>query len=168
MNTTANLSLKWGLGIGAANLIWLYLAYWLGLHTNGIMVFQLFMLLWLALNIALYILSLRTLRKNTPSLTYLGGLGAGGLMSLISGLIAIVAQIGYFKVVHPEWQDYLVGESLKHSQIQEPSEEQLEQLRAAFSLPSYAVQSFFAALLLGLFLSAVIMIFLRSRPKAAA
>lgn len=102
MNLAIRTAAKWGLLIGLANLAWLYLAYFLGLHTNGIMVFQIFMLVWLALTVAGFILALRSVKRQHPPIGYLGGLVAGAVSALVSAVVAVLAQGGYFKVVHPE------------------------------------------------------------------
>ena len=75
-------ALKWGLAIGLVNLIWLYVAYYLGLHTNGIWVFQIFMLIWLVLTITGFVVALRCLKRDFPRMTYLQGLCAGFLAAL--------------------------------------------------------------------------------------
>ena len=59
MTSLTKSALKWGLFIGLANLLWLYLAYYLGLHTSGLMVFQVFMAGWFMVTLTGFILALR-------------------------------------------------------------------------------------------------------------
>ncbi len=35
-----SLELKWGLIVGGTYLIWLYVSYWLGMHTSGLAMMQ--------------------------------------------------------------------------------------------------------------------------------
>ncbi len=165
MNPTIITGLKWGLFIGLANLVWLYLSFYLGLHTSGFQVFQIFIVLWLVLNIVGYVFALRAVKKEAKTWTYFTGVKAGAAAALVSSLVAIIAQVGYFKVVNPGWPDYMVEEARKHySAQQDISEEQLEQLKAQayeyFSLKNYAMQSATFALVLGVILTLIVMLFL--------
>lgn len=171
MNLAIRTAAKWGLLIGLANLVWLYLACFLGLHTSGIMVFQVFMLVWLFLTVAGFILALRAVRRQNPSLSYLGGLGAGAVAAAVSALVAVVAQAGYFMVVHPEWPDVMMQQTRTHFTTQgippEQVEEMVAQAREYFTLSNYAISSAAAALMLGIALSALIMVFLRRRSRTS-
>jgi hypothetical protein len=161
-------AIKCGLAIGVANLVWLYLAYYLGLHTNGIWVFQGFVLAWLVLTVIGFILTLRAVKRANPQLSYLGGLGAGAVAAIMSALVAIVMQIGYYTVIHPEWPEFMAEQTREHFTAQGMSaaevEQMVEQARGTFTLQNYATTSAITALVTGVVLSAVIMLFLRHRP----
>jgi hypothetical protein len=161
-------ALKWGLLIGIANLVWLYLAYYLGLHTSGIWVFQIFMLGWLAVTLTGYILALVAVRRQHPELSYWGGLGAGAVAAIASAFVAVLMQVGYYKVVHPEWPEFMAEQTREHFTAQGMSQAQVEQMVAqaheTFTLSNYAVTSAITALITGIVLSAMIMLFLRRRP----
>jgi len=88
MNPVCRTAARWGLLIGMANLLWLYLSFYLGLHTNGIRIFQVFVLVWLFLTLIGFVLTLRAARRQVPSLSYWRGVGAG-------------------TVVHPQWPDVM-------------------------------------------------------------
>jgi hypothetical protein len=171
MNPTNRIAAKWGLVIGLANLVWLYLAYYLGLHTSGIMVFQVFMLVWLAITVTGFILALRAVKRQNPALSYLQGIGAGAVSALVSAVAAVVAQVGYFTVVHPAWPEVMAQQTKAHFTAQGMSPPQVEQMvlqaRGSFTLSNYAVSSAASALIVGIVLSAIIMIFLRRRSALA-
>jgi uncharacterized membrane protein YbhN (UPF0104 family) len=162
---------RWGVGIGIVNMLWLYLAYYLGLHTNGIYVFQVFMLVWLLLTVAGYVLALRAAKRENPSLAYLGGLAVGVGVALVSAAVAVVAQIGYFKFVHPEWPHVMAQQTREHFSAQglsaEDVESRVQESRNTFTLTNYAVTSAITALVVGAVLSGVIMLFLRRRTSIA-
>lgn len=166
------IAMRWGLYIGLANLIWLYVAYYLGLHTSGIMVFQVFMLVWFLLTLTGFVLALRAVKRQQPSLSYLGGVGAGAVAAAVSALVAIVMQVGYYKVVHPEWPEVMAKQTREHftAEGMSPAEvdHRVEQSRDTFTLTNYAVASAITALVTGVVLSAIIMVFLRSRSPAPA
>ena len=165
MSRTFSLAVLVGLGIGLVNLFWLYAAYYLGLHTSGIAQFQVFMVIWLVINIAMYVAGLRLLKQRNPALGYLGGLAAGSVAAAVSAVIAAVAQIGYFKVVHPAWPEFMAELTRKHSTAagMSPADvlAKVEQTRASVTLVNYAIESAATALVLGVVLSAIIMAFLR-------
>ena len=162
-------ALKWGFLLGIASLIWLYLAYWAGLHTGGMGKFNLFMLGWLALNIIGYVFAMKAIRKSydREAWTWFRGLRLAGAMAATVAAFAIIAQIGYWKVIHPDWPNYLVEQSRIHFEKQGLSETDLqtavEQTRTALTLPKYAVQSAASHFLLGILLSAITLIFMRDR-----
>jgi hypothetical protein len=166
----ASTATKFGLFIGLANMGWLYLAYFLGLHTSGIMVFQGFMLGWLIMNVVGFWLMLRTAKQLHPDLSYLDGLKAGMLAAAVTAVVAVVAQVGYYKVVHPAWPDVMAGQARDYFTEQGLSTEEVdakvEEAKMTFTLGNYAVQSALAALFLGTLLSALMMIHFRKRPAA--
>jgi hypothetical protein len=172
MSPTTAHALKWGLIIGLASLVWLYVAYYLGLHTNGIVVFQAFMLGWLVITVTGYILALRSIRRLNGTLSFWNGLRAGSLAAVVTALVAVLMQVGYYKVVHPEWPDFMVGQTREHFAAQGMPEAQVDEMvaraRRTFTLRNYAIQSALTALITGVVLSGIIMLFLKPRAKKAS
>ena len=171
MNSTATrFAIIGGLIIGVINLLWLYVAYWVGLHTSGIAVFQIYMLLWLLLNTVFYILLLRNAKSVVSSFRFWTGVGVGSNAAVISALVAVLAQIGYFTVVNPEWPDYLADSARQFFEEQGLSSEELElkveQTRLSTTVTNYAIQSFLSETLLGVILSMITMAFLRERSAS--
>jgi len=164
-------ALRWGLYIGLANLVWLYLAFYLGLHTSGIGVFQVFMLGWFLLTLTGFILALRAVKRENPALSYWGGLAAGAVAAAVSAVVAVAMQIGYYTAIHPEWPEYMAGQTRQHFTAEgmpaAEVETMVEQARGTFSLGSYAIASAATALVTGVVLSAI-MLFLRGRPANAS
>lgn len=89
-------------------------------------------------------------------------------MAAFFARLAVIAQIGYFTVIHPGWPEYMLGETERHFQSQGLSaaevQAQVEIARQTFELTNYAMQSAVMAIVLGLVLSAIVMVFLRSKP----
>lgn len=172
MNPTHRTAAIGGLFIGLVNLAWLYLAYFLGLHTNGIIVFQVFMLVWLTMTAIGFVLTLRTVKRQSSSLSFLGGIGAGAVAAVVSAVVAVVAQVGYFTLVHPAWPEVMAQQTEAHFTAQGMPPEKVEQMvvqaRGSFTLANYAISSAVTALILGVLLSAIIMIFLRRRSTDTA
>lgn len=156
-----------GAAIGLVNLSWLYVAFWVGLHTNGIAVFQIYMLSWLALNVVLYVVLLWTAKRTLTSFKYWSGVGIGTNVAVISGLVAVLAQIGYFTIVNPDWPEYLTESARQVFQEQGLAPKELdlkvEQTRLTTTVTNYAIQSFLSETLLGVILSMIMMLFFRER-----
>lgn len=157
-----SLELKWGLIIGAANLLWLYLSYYLGMHTKGIVQVQVMSGISLLITLVGFIFAFRELGRREPEYTFIEGVKTGGLIAVITALIALVTQFGYFKVVHPGFTDYMVEESRLWAEQRELTPEQMKEfLEAAkrnFSFRSYLFQSSVGALFFGCVFSIVISI----------
>jgi hypothetical protein len=169
MNILTKTALKWGLIIGLANLVWLYLSYYAGLHTNGLLVFQLVPLVWLLITLAGYVLALREVKRQQPELRYWAGVRTGLLIAVICAVIAVLIQIGYHTVIHPAWPEYMTQQTRAYFSAQglpqTQVEEQVAQARQTFALSSYATQSALSALVAGSLLSAIIMFFLQRKDR---
>jgi|GEM_PF-1099512 len=170
MSAQARLALKIGLLIGVINLVWLYLAYFLGLHTNGVMIFQVFMLVWLCITTIGFIVGLRKLKRAGPPWNYRRGVALGCLAAVVTAIVAVVAQIGYYTVVHPAWPDVMAEQTREFFANQGLAGDELEEkvagARESFTLGRYATQSAIAAIALGTVVSAVTMIFLRKPNRS--
>ena len=95
---------------------------------------------------------------------------AGALAAISSAVVAVIGQIGYFKVIHSEWPDYMVEQTRQfaaeqHLPIRE-TEAMVEEARRTFELSKYAIQSAITEFILGVVSSAIFMIFLRSRKPS--
>lgn len=172
MSPTVRAALKWGAIIGLVNMLWLYMAYYLGIHTHGPQVFQIQMLVWLILTIAGHIRAIYVITGADPGgVTYSRGLALGCLAALVSAVFAVIAQVGYFTVIHPAWPTYMIEETRKHFEAQHLAKEDIDiELAAArefFTLKFYAISSFITAFVMGLAISAVTMIFLRKRAVSS-
>ncbi|MBX3357849.1 MAG: DUF4199 domain-containing protein [Phycisphaeraceae bacterium] len=165
------LIITWGLIIGLANLLWLYLSYYLGLHTSGVVLFQIVPIVWLVITTAGMIAALRSIRRAQPDLTYSRGLLAGLLISLITAAIAVLMQVGYYTLIHPKWPEYMVEQTRRHfadlGKSQAEIDQAVETARSTFTLPVYAAQSAISALVVGALITAIAMVFLRARRTTA-
>lgn len=167
MNTTQNLIVRWGCIIGITNLAWLYLSYYLGLHTNGLALFQIVPIGWLLITLVGFFLALRRFKQQSPHFTYWDGLRNGLLVALITALIAVVMQVGYHTLVFPGWPEYMVEQTRAYFSASGLSgtalEAKIDEARQTFTLSSYAMQSALSALFGGGIISAIMMIFLQRK-----
>jgi hypothetical protein len=155
------------------NLLWLYVASWLGMHRRSVAVFQVFMVIWLLLNLGLYWWLLRRAKQQQPALTFGQGMKTGALAALASAAVAALAQVGYYKVIDPGWPEFMVNHTREHFISEGKSAEEVakavEQAKQTFTLGNYAASSAVTALLTGVVLSALLLLILRRKhPPAAA
>ena len=167
-----SLELRWGIIIGLANLVWLYLSCFLGMHDQGLGMIQVMTLVSVLISVFGFLFALRALMRQVPETQYLEGVRAGAIIAGTVAVIAAVAQVGYFKVINPGWTDYMVEMTRAHyleSWLSEnESAEFAEGARKTFGLPSYMLQSALGALLIGMMSTAIIMAFLTKRNRARA
>jgi hypothetical protein len=165
------LAIRWGVGIGLANLVWLYGSYWLGLHTSGVARFQWVPGGWFVLTLLGYVLAMRRVHAGVaPDL--MKGLSIGGVIAVVCAVIAVLAQVGYFTVVHPEWPAYMVSQTQSYYEQQGLGAEEVATRVAAaregFTLRRYALQSAVLALCAGVLLSATITVVMMMRYVRAS
>jgi len=164
--------IKWGLVIGFANMAWLYLSYFLGMHTSGLGLVQAMTGISLGITFAGFLFGLRAVSRSEGGITFLDGIRSGSIIAAVMAAVAVVTQLGYFTVIHPGWTDYMVEETRRHYEGRNFSPEELDeavaQAKVAFGLKSYLLQSVLGALITGMIFTAIIMLFIRTRrPRGA-
>ena len=161
--------LKWGLIIGGANLVWLFGTYYLGMHTNGIMMIQLLMFIAIVITLFGYVMALRELVLREPETTYLEGLKFGVVVAGLAAIVAILTQIIYHKIIFPGFTEYMVEETRKFYESREVPEDALvvllENAEQSFGMTSYMIQAGAGAFVSGCIFSALIMAFIRRMAK---
>ncbi|MAS92492.1 MAG: hypothetical protein CMO55_04780 [Verrucomicrobiales bacterium] len=164
-----SLELKWGLIIGAANMVWLFGSYYLGMHTNGIGMIQILMFVSMVITLFGYVMALRELVLKQPDTTYIEGLKKGVVIAGVAAAFAVFTQLIYHKLVFPGFTEYMVGETRKFYESQNVPAETLEVLiegaRNSFGLRSYMIQSGAGAFFTGCIFSAIIMAFIRRMAR---
>lgn len=156
-----SLELRWGLLIGLAGMVWLYLSYYLGFHTSGVQKVQIMVFVGLFVTFVAYFFAFLALVRNHPETTYTEGVKSGLVMTAVAALIAMLTQVGYFYLVNPDWTNYMVGQTEEHFRKAglegEQLAEKVEQAKTAFSFGSYLFQATMGALVMGTIFSAILM-----------
>ncbi len=162
-------AIRWGIIIGLVNMAWLYGSFYMGMHTHGIRSMQSVTVVAAVLNVVAYVVALGMETRRIGPMPYGKGFKFGFGTTLINAVMAAVAQIGYFKVIHPEWPSFMVGQSRRYFEEQKLSPEKIESLvaqsAAYFRLESYMLQAVISTLLIGTVLSAALMLILRRKRR---
>ena len=163
------LELRWGVVIGLAGLIWLYLSYYLGMHTRGLALVQVMALVCFVIQVIGFVLALRGIYRAYPEMTFLEGGASGIRIAGIVATIAAISQLGYFFLIHPEWTEYMVEETSAYYEAQGVTGKALEEYRegatTTFGLRSYLLQSALGALFVGAITTLITMAFLKRRGR---
>ncbi|MFT5468998.1 MAG: hypothetical protein ACI8UO_004112 [Verrucomicrobiales bacterium] len=174
MNSSVLAALKCGLILGLANLAWLYVAYWIGLRTNGILVIQIYTAIWLIMNIAGVIIGLLKVRRVSKKWSYAHGLGSGLLIGVASAVLAAFAQVGYWELIHPEWPAVMAEQIREIYEMDDLPEAEIEasveKAAAGFTMANFIRGSIMEALMITLIVGSIAMIFIQrpfSEPEAA-
>jgi hypothetical protein len=164
-----SLELKWGLIVGGTYLIWLYVSYWLGMHTSGLAMMQVMGLISLGITFVGFLLGLREVRLATPEITWTEGVKSGAIIAGIAALFAILTQVGYFIFVHPEFPDLMTEEMRQYFAAQQLKEEDLdaaiEAVKETFSMKAYMVKAGAGMFIVGVIFSAIVMALPRRLAK---
>lgn len=162
-----SLELRWGLMIGAANMVWLYLSYYLGMHDRGLGSIQIMGLISVIISVFGYLLALKALMKKFPETRFLEGIRSGAIIAGVVAIFAAVAQVGYFKIINPGWTDHMVALTrsfyLESGLSENEASEYAEGAKKTFGLASYMVQAALGALIIGMISTTVIMAIFRNR-----
>mgnify|MGYP003633961006 CR=1 FL=1 len=161
------IELRWGLIIGGANLGWLYGSYYMGMQTSGLGMIQIMTLVSVVISIIGYVCALRAIVKAEPEITCLEGVKSGAIVVGVVTVVAVLAQVGYHKLVFPGFTKYMVGETeIFYRNNGLPAEQVIEMAEGAgktFGLASYAMQSALGALIIGMITVTIVMAILRRR-----
>ncbi|MBP6783751.1 MAG: DUF4199 domain-containing protein [Verrucomicrobiales bacterium] len=160
---------KWGLAIGFANMLWLFLSFFMGMHSSGIGLIQVTVALAFFITLIGYVLAFRAIGKVRPDNHFAEGLKSGAIIAVIAACLAILSQLIYFQWINPGWTDYMVSQTRDHFSARGLDAAQVEamvtQAKASFSLRSYTIQAGFGAILQGVIFSAMIMGVIRWRAR---
>lgn len=163
------LEFRWGVVIGLAGLIWLYLSYYLGMHTSGVAMVQVMALIGFLIQVVGFVFALRGIHRSYPEMTFREGGASGIRIAGIVAVIAVMTQLGYFFIIHPEWTEYMVEETTAYYEAQGVTGEDLEEYRegamTTFGLRSYLLQSALGALLVGAITTLITMAVLKGRAR---
>lgn len=167
---TKSLELRWGLIIGGVSTLWLFGAYYLGMHDGGMAANQAGFLVSVMILVMGYMLAIRNLIEKFPETEFREGVRFGALVSGIVAAFAALSQVIYFKLINPDRTADMV-EFARQYYIQAGVAEDRATLLAKgaekdFSLQSFVLQSFLLALIVGMISTSILLLLFRQKRKA--
>lgn len=156
--------LKWAIWFSLMTLAWMVLEKICGLHGKYIDYHLYLTNLFAIPAVWFMVMALKDKRKTGygGSFTYGQGFVSGLILSLMIALISPLTQWVISFLITPEYFPNVIKRSVELGYYKTTAEAE-----ANFNYPNYAVQSSVAALLMGLVTTAIAMLFLRSKTKAA-
>lgn len=152
---------KWGLIIGAVNIVWLIVSWLAGWHGSGIGPFQVAIMLGFFLSFAGFVLAFREITKAEPETTFSEGLRSGALIAALSALLTAAGWALYLGSINPGMSAHLVSEVRAYYTSAGVAPEQVELFAAeaveAFGLKAYTIKGGVGAFVFGILYSALLM-----------
>ena len=163
------LEFRWGVPIGLAGLAWLYLSYYLGMHTNGLALVQVMAMVGFLIQIVGFVLALRVVHRAYPEMTFLEGGASGMRIAGIVAIFSVIAQLGYLLLIHPEWPELMATEIAAYYEAQGVTGDDLEDYRegarTTYGLRSNLLQAALGALFFGAVTTLITMAFLKRKAR---
>ncbi len=162
MITNYKIEIKWAFIFIGMTLLWMLLEKLSGLHSTYIDYHLYLTNLYAIPAILVYVFALIDKKKNfyEGQMTYMKGLVAGVIITLIVALFSPLTQWIISYVISPEYFPNVIKRSVEIGYY--PTTEEAE---AHFNFKNYAVQSVIGALVMGLVTTLIVMLFVRTKKN---
>lgn len=152
--------LKWALIFSGMFLAWMSMERMTGLHTNQLANQQLVTTLILVPSFVIYVLALRSKRKSVydGKIAYKQSFVSGLWLTIFIVLLSPLNQLVTTTIISPEYFSSLIAYTVSNDIMD------LKQAEMQFNNKSYIIQSVIGGLITGILFSAIISIFIKSKP----
>ncbi len=157
------IELKWALIFVVMSLLWMVLEKAVGLHSTHIGLHMYLTNLFAIPAILVYVLALKDKKKHfyNGQMTYKQGFVSGLVITAIVALLAPLTQWITSTIITPEYFPNVIAYSVDTGFYGT-----IEEAEAQFNLKTYMVQSVVGALVMGIVTTAIVALFVRSKPGA--
>ncbi len=159
---TIKIEIKWAFIFTVVSLLWMVLEKLSGLHDKYIDYHLYLTNLFAIPAIWMMVLALKDKRKNyyAGQMTYMQGLRAGTILSLLIAVLSPLAQWVTTYIITPEYFPNVIKRSVELGYFKSTAE-----AAAQFNYQQYAMQGALFAFIMGVATTAIAMLFLRSKKK---
>jgi len=156
-----SIDIKWGFIFIAVTLLWMLLERLLGFHNQHIDKHAIVTNFFFLPAIAVYIYGLLDKRRNfyDGEMTYLQGLYAGLIITIVVSIFAPLTQYITSKIISPDYFTNVIKYSIESGKMTQIQAEQY------FNLKSYITQTTIFTPIMGIATSVVVAIFTRGKKK---
>ncbi|NQV42704.1 MAG: DUF4199 domain-containing protein [Candidatus Marinimicrobia bacterium] len=153
--------IKWALIFMGVTLAWMLLERLTGLHSTHIDKHAIYTNFFAPIAIAVYVFALRDKRATDlgGKMTYREGLMSGLVISLIVGVLTPLGQLISAYVISPHYFENAISHGVANGLAT------IEEAEAYFNLKNYIIQSTVFAPVMGVITSAIVAIFLKTKPE---
>ncbi|TXB63374.1 DUF4199 domain-containing protein [Phaeodactylibacter luteus] len=154
--------IKWGLIFSLVAMGWMYFEKAMGWHGPNIEQHPTYTNLFAVLAIAVFVFALRDKKHRDYGghMTWRQGFFSGALISLVVAVLSPLAQWLTHTVISPEYFPNVIAYSVAQGYYETEAA-----AAAFFNLQSYMLQGAIGGMVMGLLTSAIVPLFLRSRPS---
>ena len=140
-------------------LIWMFLERLTGLHSTNIDYHPIFTNLILLPVIAIFVMALKDKRKNfyNGSMNYRQAFFAGLIITIIVTVLNPLTQYFISTVISPHFFDNAINYAVENNKMTQVDAEQY------FNLKTYIIQGTLGSLIMGLVISAIVSLFIKSK-----
>jgi len=160
-----SLEWKWGLIIGAVNIVWLLVSWLAGWHGGSIGLFQVAIVLGFFLSFFGFVLAFRRLVRAEPETTFSEGIRSGAVIAALSGLLTAAGWALYLGAINPEMSAHLVSGVRAYYAAAGLAPEQVDLIVAeateAFGVNAYTIKGGVGAFVFGIMFSAIVMAWIK-------
>ena len=155
------IEIKWAVIFSIITLLWMILEHSLGWHDEQIAKHAVYSNFFAVVAIATYFMAIKDKKDNffMGDMTFKQGFISGVILSIFIALLSPIVNFITFKFITPNFFENFINYTVTNK-IQTQV-----QATAYFNLKSYLLQGFFGSLSMGVVTSAIIVFFLKSKPK---
>ncbi|KAB1158162.1 DUF4199 domain-containing protein [Flavobacterium luteum] len=153
------IEIKWGLLFSIATLVWMIVENAVGLHDKYISKQVIYTNVFAVIAIAVYFLALKEKKQSifNGNMTWRQGFLSGTILSIVISILSPMVQYITFTLISPQFFTNIIQYAVENKvQTQEQAE-------AYFSLKNYILQGVFGGLSMGVFTSAIVAFFLKTK-----
>lgn len=154
------IEIKWGIRYAFLWILWLFIEKSSGYYESKISDYALYSMLFTFVTIFVYYVAIKEKKKDffNDEMSWKQGCVTGIFLTIVMAILTPLCQIIFHKAIAPEFFPNMIEYSVSKGNSKEVAENY-------FNLSSFIIQNIFSTLSLGVVISAVVALFLQTKPK---
>lgn len=154
------IEIKWGIRYAFLWILWLFIEKSSGYYESKISDYALYSMLFTFVTIFVYYVAIKEKKKDffKDEMSWKQGCVTGIFLTIVMAILTPLCQIIFHKAIAPEFFPNMIEYSVSKGNSKEVAENY-------FNLSSFIIQNIFSTLSLGVVISAVVALFLQTKPK---
>ena len=154
------IEIKWGIRYAFLWILWLFIEKSSGYYESKISDYALYSMLFTFVTIFVYYVAIKEKKKDffKDEMSWKQGCVTGIFLTIVMAILTPLCQIIFHKAIAPEFFPNMIEYSVSKGNSKEVAENY-------FNLSSFIIQNIFSTLSLGVVISAVVALFLQTKPR---